>query len=471
MVKLHLININSVIVTMVNEQWNKCLEIIKDNLSAEQFNAWFSPIVALSFEENSLTLMAPSQFFVERMEAQYSNLLKKAIQRVFGDNIQLFYEVRVAKNKQVKIADAGESAILKTATKSAQPMNPFAQQEFDDIDPQLNLRYTFENYCSSKCNLLAVSIARAIADNPECKTYNPLFVFGSTGVGKTHLIQAIGIRIKERNPRTRVLYVPARVFESQYTSAVRNNKVNDFINFYQSVDVLLLDDVQDFAGKTGTQNTFFHIFNHLHQCGKQLIMSSDCKPSDLDGMEPRLISRFKWGMTVELNKPDYELRREVLTLRAAQDGLELPDEVLDYIAQNVTESVRELEGVVVSLLAHATVLNSELTLELATTVVENCVHVKKQRQLTFDYIVDVVADFYNINTDDLYGKSRKREISDARQVLMYFAKVEAQMSSTNIGLRLSRNHATVLHACKQIEERMSVDENLRDELEQIKAKL
>ena len=458
---------------MLTQQWNRCLEIIKDNLSTEQFNAWFDPIVAVSYNDNHLTLMVPTQFFIERIEEQYFNLLKGAIFRVFGKDTKLYYKVRVAKDSQMKVADAGESAILKSAAKSSSvlPMNPFASQEYEDIDPQLNLRYTFENYCSSKCNLLPLTIARAIADDPQCKTYNPLFVFGTTGVGKTHLIQAIGIRIKENNPRSRVLYVPARVFESQYTSAVRNNKVSDFINFYQSVDVLLLDDVQDFAGKPGTQNTFFHIFNHLHQNGKQLVMSSDCRPSDLDGMEPRLISRFKWGMTVELSKPDYELRREVLQLKAEQDGLELSEEVLDFIATNVTESVRELEGVMVSLLAHATVLNSELTVELAASVIDNCVHIKKQRQLTFDYLVDVVADFYNINTDDIYGKSRKREISDARQVLMYFAKIEAQMSSTNIGLRLSRNHATVLHACKQIEERMSVEDKLKDEIAQIHSRL
>ncbi|MBO7608631.1 MAG: chromosomal replication initiator protein DnaA [Muribaculaceae bacterium] len=458
---------------MLTQQWNRCLEIIKDNLSTEQFNAWFDPIVAVSYNDNHLTLMVPTQFFIERIEEQYFNLLKGAIFRVFGKDTKLYYKVSVAKDSQMKVADAGESAILKSAAKSSSvlPMNPFASQEYEDIDPQLNLRYTFENYCSSKCNLLPLTIARAIADDPQCKTYNPLFVFGTTGVGKTHLIQAIGIRIKENNPRSRVLYVPARVFESQYTSAVRNNKVSDFINFYQSVDVLLLDDVQDFAGKPGTQNTFFHIFNHLHQNGKQLVMSSDCRPSDLDGMEPRLISRFKWGMTVELSKPDYELRREVLQLKAEQDGLELSEEVLDFIATNVTESVRELEGVMVSLLAHATVLNSELTVELAASVIDNCVHIKKQRQLTFDYLVDVVADFYNINTDDIYGKSRKREISDARQVLMYFAKIEAQMSSTNIGLRLSRNHATVLHACKQIEERMSVEDKLKDEIAQIHSRL
>ena len=455
--------------TQLEQQWNKCLEIIKANLPTEQFNAWFAPIVAYSFEGTALTIKVPSTFFMERIEEQYLHLLKSVIDRVFGPDTKLFYKMNVAKDVQIDMANGGESSILKNNAKlhPSPIVNPFDEPDYDDVDPQLNLRYTFENYCQSTCNLLPLSVAKAIADHPENRTYNPLFVFGTTGVGKTHLIQAIGIRIKENNPRARVLYVPANVFESQYTSAVPKGKVNDFIAFYQSIDVLIIDDVQDLAGKPGTQNTFFHIFNHLHQNGRQLIMSSDCRPSDLDGIEPRLISRFKWGMTVELNKPDFELRREVLRLKASQDGLTLNDDVLDYIATNVTESVRELEGVVVSLLAHATVLNSDIDVDLAQSVIANAVKVNK-RQCTFEFMVETVANFYHVDVEDIYGKSRKREISDARQVLMYFAKTMGQNSSTNIGLRLSRNHATVLHACKQVEQRLSVEKSFREEIEQIR---
>ena len=348
--------------------------------------------------------------------------------------------------------------------------NPFRQVDYGDIDPQLNPKYTFENYCDSMSNKLAVSIGKAIANDPRCKTFNPLFVFGPTGVGKTHLIEAIGIRSKEVNPRSRVLYITARVFENQYTTAVRNNKVNEFINFYQSIDVLIIDDIQDLAGKTATQNTFFHIFNHLHQNQKQLIMSSDCRPVDMDGMVPRLISRFKWGMTVELGAPDYELRREVLAMRARQDGLSISDDILDYIAANVTDSIRELEGIVVSLLAHATMLNQEISMDLARAVMANAVKVSK-RQVTFDLIAETVCNYYNINSDLLYSKSRKREISDARQVVMYLAKKYTPMSSTNIGVRLSRNHATVLYACSSIEQRMALEKQLREDLAIIEGEL
>ena len=297
-----------------------------------------------------------------------------------------------------------------------------------------------------------------------------MFVFGSTGVGKTHLLQAIGIRLKEKYPRMRVLYVSSRVFESQYTTAVIQKKVNDFINFYLSIDVLLLDDIQFLAGKDKTQNTFFHIFSHLHLHQRQLVMSCDCRPSDLDGMEPRLLSRFKWGMTVELEKPDFELRRKFLAMKAAQDGLNISDDVLDFIATNVTDSVRELEGVMVALLAHSTMLGQDITIDLARSVIGNTVKVTP-KQLTFESIAETVADYYNLPTDLLYGKSRKREISDARQLVMYLAKKEAQMSSTSIGAKLDRTHATVLHACIQIEQRMSIEKDFSREVQAITASL
>ena len=463
----------------VAQQWNRCLDVIKANLPAEQFNVWFTPIVAVDFDQvnDRVTLRVPSQFFVEQIEGRYITILSAALKKVFGENVKLTYKYNVVGNDDasaVEQQEAGVSTRLKQEQRIYKPSvaNPFVQTDrLEDIDPQLNLRYTFDNYCSSMSNKLAVSIAQTIAEHPEVKTYNPLFVFGTTGVGKTHLLQAIGIKLKENNPRMRVLYVSSRVFESQFTTAVQQKKINDFINFYLSIDVLLLDDIQFFAGKLKTQNTFFHIFNHLHQHQCQLVMSSDCRPSDLDGMEPRLISRFKWGMTVELEKPDFELRRKFLTMKAAQDGLRVSGEVLDFIATNVTDSVRELEGVMVSLLAHATMLNQDITIDLARNIIGNMVKVAPKRQLTFEYIIETVADHYNLPTDLLYGKSRKREISDARQLVMYLAKKEAQMSSTSIGAKLDRTHATVLHACIQIEQRMSIEKDFSREVQAITASL
>ena len=462
----------------VAQQWNRCLDVIKANLPTEQYDVWFAPIVAVDFdqENNRVTLRVPSKFFVEQIEGRYITILSAALKKVFGDNVKLTYKYNVVANDDTSAVEQNEdnsSIKLRQELKMIKPRvaNPFEREDqLEDIDPQLNPRYTFENYCCSMSNKLAVSIGQAIVEHPEVKTYNPLFVFGSTGVGKTHLLQAIGIKLKETNPRMRVLYVSSRVFESQFTTAIQQKKINDFINFYQSIDVLLLDDIQFLAGKPKTQNTFFHIFNHLHQHQRQLVMSSDCRPSDLDGMEPRLISRFKWGMTVELAKPDYNLRRRFLEMKAAQDGLDISAEVLDYIATHVTDSVRELEGVMVSILAHATMLGQDITIDLARDIIGNTVKTTP-KQLTFEYIAETVADYYNLPTDVLYGKSRKREISDARQLVMYLAKKEAQMSSTSIGAKLDRTHATVLHACIQIEQRMSIEKDFSREVQAITASL
>lgn len=460
-----------------NNKWSQCLAIFKDNMSGTHYDSWFEPIKFAGIDENDvITLKVPSLFFAEKLEDTYGHIITATFTKVFGNKFKVNFiytpDAKAAtSNNNGAFDDDSITSRMNTSVKNKiggaqQPSNPFTQVEYVDIDPQLNSKYTFENYCGSMSNKLPVSIGKAIASDPNCKTFNPLFIFGPTGVGKTHLIQAIGAKIKENNPRCRVLYVPARIFESQYTTAVPNKKVNDFINFYQSIDVLIIDDIQEFAGKIGTQNTFFHIFNHLHQNQKQLILSSDCRPVDMDGMVPRLMSRFKWGMTVELYPPDYTLRRDVLNMKADQDGLSIPSEVLDYIATNVTDGVRELEGIVVSLLAHATMLNQEITLDLARAVLANAVRVSK-RQVTFELIAETVCSHYNIDSDLLYGKSRKREISDARQVVMYLAKKLTQLSSTNIGLRLSRNHATVLHACKTIEERLSIEKELREDLETI----
>ena len=440
-----------------NNKWNECLRIIKDNLEPAQYNSWFAPITVESFENNELTLRVPTAFYVEQLDGRFYNLLASTLVRVYGKGIKLKYSYDIIKD------DPQAHVVSEEPHKSVavQPMNPFAQQEkFSgiELDPQLNPVNTFENYCESKSNKLAYSIANAIATNPKCQTFNPMFIFGCTGVGKTHLIQAIGIKMKEENPLSRVLYVSARTFESQYTSAVRTNKVNDFINFYQSIDMLIVDDVQEFAGKTATQNTFFHIFNHLHNKQRHLILSCDCPPSELDGMEPRLLSRFKWGMIVELESPDYDLRRAVLLRKAMQAGVKIPDDILDFVAENVKDNVREIEGVFASLMAYSTALNQPLTIQLARNVLSNTVRMSKQnRVVTFDSISDAVCSEFNIDKELLFGKSRKRDVADARQLVMMLAKKFAKMSSTMIGLKLNRNHATVLHAVTHVKKMSEKD--------------
>lgn len=453
------------------ELWEKCQRKFRDNLSVEQYDSWFKPLTMLSYSDNVLHIAVPSPFYKEHIETNYLQLLRTVLRYVYGDGIKLYYHYQVVKDQQdtsVAESESNPSTAIKRNTSAANPFNRDKQAE--EIDSQLNPRYNFANYCAGDCNRLADTIGRAIAAHPKQQTYNPLFVFGPPGVGKTHLVQAIGIGIKETNPRARVLYVTARLFESQYTAANARGKINDFIAFYQGIDVLIIDDIQDFIGKPGTQRTFFHIFNHLHLNSKQLIMTSDVRPSEMDNMEERLLSRFKWGMTCELFRPEYEVRVRVLRHHAEQEGLSLSDDVIEYIAQNVTTSFRELEGIVASLLAHATAKNCDIDVKLAEEVVANVVKIRPHT-VNFEIIAQQVSAYYNIDPDALFTRSRKREINDARQMVMYVTKKLTTLPLTAIGARLSRSHATVLHAVNNIENRLSTESTLRADLCEIESAL
>ena len=450
--------------------WEECLRQIKDNITHEQFKSWFEPITSISFGEGKLNLMVPSPYFVEHIEAKFGDLLGKVIGKVYGSGTELFYNYYQVNNEpttNVTVRRDNPSGAIKP---NLPPANPAITSPKVNFDSQLNPRYTFENYCCSMSNKVALSIGEAIGNDPKCKTFNPLFIIGPSGVGKTHLMHAIGIRLKENNPELRVLYVTSRLFESQFTTAAHNGDINNFINFYQSIDCLIIDDIQDLIGKERTQNTFFHIFNHLQLNGKQIIISSDCPQSQMKGMSERMLTRFKWGMTVKLERPDLELRREVLSMKAQYDGLTISDEVIDFIASNVKDSIRELEGVMVSLVAHATVLNVDISIELAKNVIQNSFKMT-QKQVNFEMIAQEVSTYYGIDPDDIYTKSRKREISDARQMVMYLTKKHSKMPLTAIGTRLSRTHATVLYACKNIEDRLPHEKQLKDDVTKIESRI
>lgn len=452
------------------ELWEECLKIFKDNLNPEQYECWFKPVTSIGFDGRTLNLAVPSSYFVEYLEGHFIQILGHVLRRVYGPDVNLKYVYNV-------VGEAPETAVEVSSTKPSgairpglPPANPFQTPVEVAFDSQLNPRYNFANYCESMSNKLARTIGKTIADDPRINTFNPLFIFGPSGVGKTHLIQAIGVGIMEHNPSMRVLYISARLFESQFTVASRNGRINEFINFYQSIDTLIIDDIQDLINKDKTQGAFFHIFNHLRLNQRQIIMSCDQRPTDLKGMQERLLSRFKSGMTVELERPDLELRKEVLNLKNEQDGLTLPADVMEYIASNVTNSIRELEGVVTSLVAHATYLNRELDLALARNVVSNSIRISRPT-VTFEMIARSVSEYYNIDPDSIYGKCRKREISDARQMVMFLAKKHVKMPLKAIGTRLDRKHATVIHGCRNIEERLVIEKQLQADVNAIERAL
>jgi len=465
--------------------WEKCLNVIKDNVPSSSFRTWFEPIEPVKLENQVLTIQVPSAFFYEYLEEQFIDILRKTLRMVIGQGAKLEYNVVMGNkngnqpytvsyptNNNTKIQNKPLTIPLKSDEKPT-IRNPFIIPGIQklQIDPQLKPDNTFENFVEGDCNRLARSAGFAVAQNPGGTAFNPLMIYGNSGLGKTHLAQAIGIEVKERFPDKVVLYVNANKFQIQYTEATRNNNRNDFLHFYQMVDVLILDDVHEFAGKEKTQETFFHIFNHLHQMGKQLILTSDKPPIELKGMEQRLLSRFKWGLTADLQTPDFETRMEILRRKVYKDGITLSEEVLEYIASHVTNNVRELEGALVSLLAQSMLNKREITLELAAKLINKLVKNSK-RELSIEYISKVVCDYFNMPVDALQTKTRKREVVQARQIAMYFSKSLTKYSLASIGAQIgSKDHATVLHACKTVNNLKDTDKNFRIFVEEIEKKL
>ncbi|WP_321518251.1 chromosomal replication initiator protein DnaA [uncultured Bacteroides sp.] len=456
--------------------WNRCLRVIRDNVPETTFNTWFVPIVPLKYEDNALTVQVPSQFFYEFLEDKFVELLRATLYKEIGEGTKLMYRVIVDNNSKASVdleATNRSTAIPQRSTirNGNKAPNTLKAPSSLDLDPQLNPNYNFENFIEGYSNKLSRTAGEAVAINPAKTTFNPLFLYGPSGVGKTHLINAIGTRIKELFPDKRVLYVSAHLFQVQYTDSVRSNTINDFINFYQTIDVLIIDDIQEFASLTKTQNTFFHIFNHLHQNGKQLILTSDRAPILLQGMEDRLLTRFKWGLTAELEKPNVELRKNILKNKIHRDGLKFPEEVITYIAENVNESVRDLEGIVISIMAHSTIYNKEIDMELAERIVRKAVRCET-KAITIDDIIEKVCKHFELDTSAIHSKSRKREVVQVRQLAMYLAKKHTDTSSSKIGNLIgNRDHATVLHACKIVKGQVDVDKSFRAEVEEIEASL
>ena len=449
--------------------WNNCLQIIANNIDPQKFDTWFKPIRPVSLVESTLTVEVPTDFFRDYIEGAYLDLLKMTLRRAIGAGAQLHYMVRPVQVEKPMVypASHGLAPTNKTvAINTAQPSGSLSPFVFPGvqrlkIDPRLNPVYCFANLVEGECNKLGINAGGNISNAPGKTAFNPLFIFGGPGLGKTHLVQATGIAIKEKFPDLVVLYVTGNEFKTQYMDAIKGNRLVDFMAFYMKIDVLLVDDIQDLLGQ-GSQNAFFNVFNHLHQSGKQLIFTSDRAPVDLQNFEERLLSRFKWGLSVELYKPDYETRLSMLKARAFREGVAIDEEVLAFLASRIKSNFRELEGTLISLIANATLGHKEITVSLAESITGKIVG-EEQTDISIDLIVDTVCEYFNITRDILLSKSRKRQIVQARQIAMYECRnLIPNCSLSTIGSELGgKDHATVLHACTTVQDLMSTDKTFR----------
>ncbi|MFH4965859.1 chromosomal replication initiator protein DnaA [Gaetbulibacter sp. M235] len=465
--------------------WNNCLEFIKDNIQPQAYKTWFEPIIAVKLADNALSIQVPSKFFYEWLEEHYVKILKVSLTKELGEKAKLVYIIKMENtygNKQPfteKIPSSNRTAVksqevdIPLNNKNPELRNPFVIPGIRNvkIESQLNPNYSFENFLEGDSNRLARSAGLAVASKPGGTSFNPLLIFGGVGLGKTHLAHAIGVDIKDKYPEKTVLYISAEKFTQQYIDSVKKNNRNDFIHFYQIIDVLIIDDVQFLSGKSGTQDVFFHIFNHLHQNGKQVILTSDKAPVDMQDIEQRLLSRFKWGLSAELQNPDFETRVSILKNKLYRDGVEMPDDIIEFVAKNIKSNVRELEGAIISLIAQSSFNKKEITLDLARQIVEKFVKNTK-REVSIDYIQKVVSDYFQMDIDTLQSKTRKRHIVQARQLAMFFAKKFTKASLASIGSQIGkRDHATVLHACKTVDNLTSTDKQFRKYVEDISKKL
>ena len=466
--------------------WSSCLEFIKDNVKPQAYKTWFMPIVPVKLSDSFLTIQVPSEFFYEWLEEHYISLLSVALKRELGPEGKLRYDIKLQNNYSSNMVQSKnvpssnrpplkpQSVTVKTTQASREVKNPFVIPGLQKVKVESNLNptYNFDNFMEGDSNRLGRSAGMAVANKPGGTSFNPLMIYGGVGLGKTHLAHAIGVQVKEKYPDKTVLYVSTEKFIQQYTDAVvKNNNKNDFLHFYQMIDVLIVDDIQFLSGKSKTQDAFFQIFNELHQNGKQVILTSDKAPVDMQDIENRLLSRFKWGLSAELQAPDYETRVAILKNRLYRDGVEVPEEIVEYIAKNIKSNVRELEGVVISLIAQASFNKREYSIDLARTIVDKFVKNTK-KEVSVEYIQKVVSKYFEIDLATLQSKTRKRHIVQARQLAMYFSKKLTKSSLASIGAQIGkRDHATVLHACKTVDNLYSTDKQFKKYVEDLTKKL
>ncbi len=461
--------------------WDNCLQTIKRTINPQSYKTWFEPIKSVRLENNALTIQVPNKFFYEWLEEHYVSLLKSTIRKELGEKGRLEYQILMAKAVNAKSSYGSSKSGNRKTDRSYIPggvdsdtiKNPFVIPGIKKIkiDPQLCKKFTFENYIEGDCNRLARSAGMAVAKNPGATAFNPLVVFGKVGLGKTHLAQAIGNEVVQKFPNKNVLYVSTEKFTNQLIHSIKNNAVNDFVNFYQMLDVLIVDDIQFLSDRQKTQEIFFHIFNQLHQTGKQVILTSDRPPKDLEGVQERLISRFKWGLSADLTSPDFETRIAILENKLRREGIEIAQDVSEFVCFNIKNNIRELEGVLVSLIAQSSLNRREIDIDLAKEVIKNFVS-QLNKEITVEFIQDLVADHFNVSVEKLQGKTRKRSIVIARQLSMYLAKKLTGKSLKAIGANFGgRDHSTVIYSCKTVQDLMETDAVFKETVAELEKKI
>ncbi len=447
-----------------NLVWDTCLNIIRKSIEAQPFKTWFEPIKSVKLKNDVLTIQVPNKFFYEWLEEHYVEVIKKAVKQELGYSGRLEYNILVENHR--KIGTDSSTKNIKIDVEESKFINPFVMPGIKKIkiEHQLNPQYTFENFVEGECNRFPGSAGMAIAKKPGGTAFNPLVIYGDVGLGKTHLSQAIGNEILNLNADKQVLYVTTEKFTNQVIQAIKTNAVNDFMNFYQMIDVLIVDDIQFLSNRPKTQEIFFNIFNQLHQTGKQIILTSDRAPKDLVDVESRLISRFKWGLVADLRAPDFETRLKILDKKMEKEGLELSQEIKDYICSHIKNNIRELEGVIISLVAQSTLNKRVIDMKLVKDVIRQFVS-QVDREISVDNIKLLVAKYFDVPVEKLHSKTRLRNVVMARQLSMYLAKNYTNSSLKMIGDSFGgRDHSTVIHSLKAVQDMMDTDILFKDKV-------
>ena len=460
--------------TVAAQIWERCLAIIKEQVSTLSYKTWFQPVSAIRLSGNELTVQVPSQFFYDWLEEHYSTLIRNTVTSALGEDGKLLYLVSTEDDSTSVPASTDIESAAPPAESPRLPFTPHATlrtENLQSIRTNLNPRYTFDNFIKGDCNQLARAAALAVANNPGGTSFNPLVLYGGTGLGKTHLMHALGNHAGATGKAKRIAYISSEKFTVDFVEAIQGDRINEFSSLYRSMDLLVVDDIQFFAGKEKTQDNFFHTFNALYQLGKQIVLSSDVPPKELRGLDERLISRFQSGLTADIQPPDLETRIAILQKKSEENALELPANVIDFIASNVTKNIRELEGCLISLFARASLENRDIGIDLAKDVLRVVVN-DVRAPLTIEQIQKVVCDYFDIPLDLIRAKTRRQEVVLARQIAMYLGKEFTNASLKTIGMHFGgRDHSTVIHACQAVEELNKTSTSKQQQIEQIRRKI